>query len=634
MHRRALNPADLLAGERSGGRRRRAVRAGAVAVLAASLVWPAAAAQALTAPADLGADSTQAAEPESTGSLSGRVTGSDGAGLEGVTVLVLGGVAGTTATAADGTWTVGDLPAGPHVLRFAVTGTDGEAHYLYWNGTQYGTHAFTWLPDLAAGENRDGLDVRFVDNGATGTVTAGGAPVAGATVGFYRWPSDTSPATTVTTGADGTWEARYLRPDSYAVRVTPPDGSGLAPVWWNHTGSSYGTLFFDGTPRTASGVDVELSAESQLSGRVVDEAGKPVDGVRVALWSGRNRPFVAAYATTAADGTYTFRGLDAEQYTVQVDPTFHWPYAQWIVNAFLGGSLDVGGALWTTVAAQDDAAVADLVLHVGGTVSGTVVAEPGWDGPGISVELLAADGSVVARVHALDDADGPDFETAGAIPAGVYRLRAAMPGDGYWWVGGNSFETARTVDVRPYTAVTDVELVLAPEFVEVPPVPDGSTLTDANRGGLTVAGPVVAGGTATIAGLAPSLGYVWLLSTPQGLGYHEVGADGTIQVTVPAGTPAGAHRLVVTLPGGHLLGWADVAVTAAGSGSGTTTAGGSVAAAPGAPTATAAASARSRSTSGSGVLAATGFDGAWVAGGALAAVLLGAGLVVLRRRSA
>ncbi|WP_203758599.1 MSCRAMM family protein [Cellulomonas chitinilytica] len=628
---------------------------GATAVVAASLLWPAVGAQALAGPAERASVGTDAAaDQEATASLSGRVTDGTGAPLEGVRVQVLGDGPPAVYTAADGTWSVVDVVAGPHVLRFVLTGPDGDTHSLYWNGTRYGTHAFTWLPTLDAGEDRSGLDVTFVDNGATGTVTSAGAPVAGATVGFYRSPSDPSPATTVTTAADGTWTARWLRPDSYAVRVTPPDGSGLAPAWWNYDGTSYGSLFFDGTARTLPPVDVALSAESRLGGRVVDEAGRPVAGLRVALWTGRNRPFLAEYATTAADGTYTFHNLDASSYTVQVAPDFHWSGSDWAVKEFLGGALAVRGAVWTAVGAQQEATVADLVLRAGGTISGSVVAEPGWDGPGISVELLAPDGSVVASVPAQDNADGPDFATSGAIPAGEYRLRAPMPGDGYWWLGGTSFETARVLDLRPGGAIDDVELVLSDAFAGVPPEPDVA-LTEDNRGGLSVAGPVAAGGTAAIAGLEqPASSYVWLAPAApgvasrlaaagaafQGLGYGQVGADGTLRFTIPAGVVAGAYRVAVTTPGGFLTGWADVTVTAATGPSGSVPAGPS-AAAPGAAAAPspATAAASSASTSArpaqrSGVLATTGFGGAWVAGAALAAVLLGAGLLVLRRRSA
>lgn len=586
------------------------------------------------APASPAGAAAAAADPEPTSTLSGRVTAGTGAPLEAVLVQVLGLGTRSTVTAADGTWTLDDVAPGPHVLRFLPDGADAETSTLYWNGTQYGTHAFTFGLATLPGEVRGGLNVTFVENVVSGTVTSGGVPVAGATVGFYRRVDDPSPAATVTTAADGTWTARWLRPDAYNVRVTPPDGSGLAPAWWGNTAPNvYGTLGFSGsTARTLSGIDVALTAESVLTGRLVDAAGRPVAGQQVSLWTGQSRPFVVAQATTATDGTYVFGGLDARSYTVQVDPEEGSRDEAWIVTEFLGGALEPGDAVWAPVGVEDDVTVADLVVRLGGTVEGDVVGDPGWDAAGLPVEFLDEGGDVVARMLAQDNVTRPDFWSA-ALPAGTYRVRAERPGDGYWWVGGTSFATARVLDVRPRWT-TEVELVLSDEFLGVPPAPT-EPLTEANRGGLSAAGPVAAGATATLVGLEGAVReYVWLAPSFQGLGFVSAAADGSLPVTVPAGTAPGAYRLVVTTAGGYVLGWADLTVTAATGGSGAAPAN-AAAAVPGAVTsAPTPAAARASRGAGqrAGVLAATGFDGAWLAGSALAAVLLGAGLVVLRRR--
>lgn len=56
----------------------------------------------------------------------------------------------------------------------------------------------------------------------------------------------------------------------------------------------------------------------------------------------------------------------------------------------------------------------------------------------------------------------------------------------------------------------------------------------------------------------------WLFSDPVLLGgdWMKVNADGTITATVPAGTPAGEHRVAVFNAAGDLVGWANLAVTA------------------------------------------------------------------------
>jgi len=57
---------------------------------------------------------------------------------------------------------------------------------------------------------------------------------------------------------------------------------------------------------------------------------------------------------------------------------------------------------------------------------------------------------------------------------------------------------------------------------------------------------------------------VWLYSTPTLIGTVTVGADGTVRVTIPADTSAGAHRLAVTAADGTRIGWTPITITADG----------------------------------------------------------------------
>lgn len=146
------------------------------------------------------------------------------------------------------------------------------------------------------------------------------------------------------------------------------------------------------------------------------------------------------------------------------------------------------------------------------------------------------------------------------------------------------------------------------------PVPvDSSLLTDAARGTISAPQSVVAGETITIMVGTAHAGQtvdVWMHSTPRLLGSVVVSAEGTVQVTVPAGIPAGVHRVVVLDSAGTIIGWQEVEVAAA-------------------PGTTAVGSAAGGSSTGG--LAATGASGA--AGLSVAVLLLvGGGLVLVARR--
>ncbi len=137
---------------------------------------------------------------------------------------------------------------------------------------------------------------------------------------------------------------------------------------------------------------------------------------------------------------------------------------------------------------------------------------------------------------------------------------------------------------------------------QAPAAPSASSLTGANRGGVTAPASARAGETITVgvgSALAGQRVSVWLYSDPVLLGTAVVAADGTVRVTIPPSTATGQHRLAVTAADGSLIGWTDIRIDPA-----------------------------------TGELA---FTGAELTGGLVAALLLlaaGTGLVVARRRRA
>ncbi len=97
------------------------------------------------------------------------------------------------------------------------------------------------------------------------------------------------------------------------------------------------------------------------------------------------------------------------------------------------------------------------------------------------------------------------------------------------------------------------------------PVSDDQ-LTGATRGGIEAPASAAPGETITIrvgTAYAGETVWVWLHSTPVLLGAYVVAADGTVTVTLPAGVDLGLHRLVVLDADGNIIGWTEIAVTAA-----------------------------------------------------------------------
>ncbi|MBF4584654.1 ExeM/NucH family extracellular endonuclease [Curtobacterium sp. VKM Ac-2887] len=155
---------------------------------------------------------------------------------------------------------------------------------------------------------------------------------------------------------------------------------------------------------------------------------------------------------------------------------------------------------------------------------------------------------------------GFDLDAAGTDPGTdptPVPTPTPTPGD-----GGSTPTPTPTPTSKPTPAPTPS----APSTV--PPVaPSETGLTDANRGSVSAPSSARAGETITVTvgtQYAGDVVNVWLYSTPTLLGTVTVGADGTVRVTIPSDTPAGAHRLAVTAADGSLIGWTPITITADG----------------------------------------------------------------------
>lgn len=99
-----------------------------------------------------------------------------------------------------------------------------------------------------------------------------------------------------------------------------------------------------------------------------------------------------------------------------------------------------------------------------------------------------------------------------------------------------------------------------------PVAPEDSDLAADLRGRITLdPDRVHPGGTVVVTlpdGSAGGEAAAWLFSEPVSLDLHTVTAGDQIEVVIPADTSLGEHRLVVSDPGGEVIGWAELTVIA------------------------------------------------------------------------
>ena len=297
------------------------------------------------------------------GSISGTVRDGEGNPIAGAQVTVsrqpccLGD--GAT-TAADGTYTVSDLPPGSYSVFADAVGYVGA----YWNdGGSPGSATYV---DVAGGADVAGIDFALGPTGSiSGTVTdSHGAPIAGATVS--AWAIECcGGGGSATTAADGTYTIDDLDPASYEVFAS---ANGYAAEYYDNTYDySSGTPVGVSEGTTHEGIDFSLVDGASISGTVLAQDGTPLANAYV---DASSMPCCVGggAAPTDAGGHYTVGNLPAGSYSLQV-------YANGYPTQYYDGVYDTSTATAVTVSVGEARTGIDFQLQPGGQITGTVTAD-------------------------------------------------------------------------------------------------------------------------------------------------------------------------------------------------------------------------------------------------------------------
>jgi hypothetical protein len=263
---------------------------------------------------------TQNAVVDVPGGITGKLTDQSGQGIAGVTVTLDDGT-GTPVpavtpviTAADGSYSFPDLPAGTYKVSFGTLPT-GDTYVTPSSGT---TAALTVTPGATTTADAT-AQVPVTPGSVSGILEdQNGHGVGGVTV-TLKDPDGTVVATT-TTAADGSYSFPTVAPGSYQVAfgALPAGDTFVTPASTTVTVASGAAVTADATVKTAAAA----AAAGTVSGTVTGSDGAPVAGITVTLLNPDGTPAVGAggqpvpSTTTAANGTYTFPGVPAGTYQV------------------------------------------------------------------------------------------------------------------------------------------------------------------------------------------------------------------------------------------------------------------------------------------------------------------------------
>lgn len=208
-------------------------------------------------------------------------------------------------------------------------------------------------------------------------------------------------------GEDLGFEMKGLLPGTYHLRIW---AGGYAQITTDPFTLAEGESRDQGTIVVPRGAD--------LSGRVTDDAGQPVENATISVKDLAGKPlFSFSLYTTGSDGRYTVQGLLTGRYLVGAEARGHGPAQREVAVGSEGASLD-------------------LVVSRGGTLKARVVDAGGKPIGDARVVLLDAKGERVTRTWSLVNwfeggRDHTNAEGEATIPdlaVGTYRVKAEKEG--------------------------------------------------------------------------------------------------------------------------------------------------------------------------------------------------------------
>ncbi len=267
--------------------------------------------------------------------------------------------------------------------------------------------------NLLDGEDEDGLEMQ-ISHGATisgkVTIKETGEPIPGVRL----WIPNVRPPRVLrgaVTGADGTYRLDHLPSGEFSVAYAVPDG--VVHEFQNlDNGPLVAEKITVGPDEQRIDVDFTFERGACVSGRVLDEAGDPVEGVRVSATNFHHvqrpsRHLVTSETKTAADGAYRLCGIA---------PSEEWTY-QLTLSAGGYGRIES-----EPICVTGDISNQNFVAKDCATISGRVVDTDGNPVPTVAISLKPVEGNPPQRLPGtVSDAEGHFTMTEGAYP-GTYTF--------------------------------------------------------------------------------------------------------------------------------------------------------------------------------------------------------------------
>lgn len=425
-----------------------------------------------------------AAEPETTGSIAGVVTGEAGAPLEGVRVqlfrcdedfdplqqrdcwTLLWGEGTEGATAADGSFSIEGLVPGTYRASINPQVATAQYVYEYWDAAA----EFEAATDITVAAGETATIEPTLELGATVSgrvVDEAGQPVSGGFVYAYLSSDLTGTRGGASVASDGSYTITGLPSGEYLLKAGPGWGSEseLVDEYWQDVYDADAAARVDLVGGQSFAADFELNDGAVIEGTVTAD-GAPVAGIEVAAsYAGTSNHYVATVkGVTAADGTYRLGGLEDGEYVVGFsDFDGEWAHQYW------QGAVDRASSTHLELSPGDVAEAIDANLTAGGALAGTLTERAesaGVPSAQAYFDVLRKNSSGVWETVVSEQADAAGaYEVSGLAP-GEYTVMSHGSWSANWaktYYGGGFFQDeAAVAAVTAQAATTGVDVEAAP----------------------------------------------------------------------------------------------------------------------------------------------------------------------------
>lgn len=402
---------------------------------------------------------------EKGGSISGTVLDEDDKPINGISISAFDFENGTrvnsSITDINGNYTIDALPTDNYRVFANASGTNfASENYDDVANSDLATAVSVTKPDETSGIN---FVLKRVGSISGRVLDANNRSVVGVLV-IASVPATGVVASSGFTDVNGNYTIANIPAGSYKVSVDTSGTNFISEYYDSVPDANQATLVDVTQLNDTPNIDFELELTDvaktfgSISGTVLDENSQPVAGVNVYASDFTGSPN-GNNTITDTNGKYTITDLPAGDYRIRVE-AFNTDF----IREFYDDTTDYDNATAVNVAQGQTTVNIDIVLEIGGSISGTVLDENNQPIADADVEAIAFidEGSSVRFTDfATTDANGN--YTIRGLRGGAHRVRVTVYNSLFiseYYDDVTDFNSARAVNVTRLDNTPDIDFVL------------------------------------------------------------------------------------------------------------------------------------------------------------------------------